>query len=248
MNRTVLVISSAVAGLWLATAACAGEHAHWTYSGAEGPEHWGGLDAAYSACASGRNQSPVDLTGMVEGELPALRLSYQPGGQEVVNNGHTVQINYAPGSTLEVDGHSFELKQFHFHAPSENVIEGKPFPMEAHFVHADAAGNLAVISVMFKVGAGNAELAKAWAQMPEAAGGKHALAAPVSATALLPAGHDYYRFNGSLTTPPCSEGVVWLVMKDTATASQAQVEKFMHAMHHPNNRPVQPLNARVVVK
>jgi carbonic anhydrase len=246
------LLSPALAGLCLsigiATTASAGGGGHWGYSGAEGPEHWGELDAKFSVCAGGRNQSPIDLTNMVEGNLQPIEIDYRPGGTEVVNNGHTIQVNYQPGSTIKVDGQVFELKQFHFHSPSENTVEGHSYPMEAHFVHADEAGNLAVIAVMFEAGEENAALEKVWSRMPAHAGDKQALAEPVDAGRLLPHDRDYYRFNGSLTTPPCSEGVRWLVMKYYDTASEEQLHKFAHTMHHPNNRPVQPVNARLVVK
>jgi carbonic anhydrase len=221
---------------------------HWGYSGAQGPAHWGKLDPAFYTCATGKNQSPVDISGVVDAELPDIKINYKPGGVEVVNNGHSIQVNYAPGSTMSVSGQSFELKQFHFHSPSENTIEGKSFAMEAHYVHADKDGNLAVISLMFDEGKENAELAKAWDYMPAKAGEKKALTTKVSPGSLLPKDRDYYRFNGSLTTPPCTEGVLWLVMEDVSTASKAQIEQFTRTMKHDNNRPVQPLNARIVVK
>jgi carbonic anhydrase len=234
--------------LLLSTNAFAEGKAHWGYSGHEGPEHWAELSAEYGTCASGKNQSPVNLSGMIEGNLPTMKINYNAGGNEVVNNGHTIQVNYAAGSTITVAGKTFELKQFHFHSPSENTIEGHSYPMEAHFVHADKDGNLAVIAVMFKPGEHNAELEKAWAHMPHEAGAIQKLDEMVDANVLLPHDFDYYRFNGSLTTPPCTEGVNWFVMKFYDTASQAQIDKFVHAMHHDNNRPVQPTNARLIIK
>jgi carbonic anhydrase len=246
MTKTGTIIFAAA--LTVSTQGIAGEKSHWTYSGNEGPEQWGSLDDSFTTCSSGKNQSPINLTRMVEGELPELTINYKTGGNEIVNNGHTIQVNYAPGSTMSVGKRSFELKQFHFHSPSENTIEGHSYPMEAHFVHADKDGNLAVIALMFKSGEHNAELEKAWAQMPEKAEGKQVLSSSVDANILLPPDHDYYRFNGSLTTPPCTEGVNWFVMKFIDTASKEQLEKFSHVMHHANNRPVQPVNARVVIQ
>ena len=231
-----------------ASFALAGENAHWGYSGHAGPEHWGQLDPKFSICAEGKNQSPVNLTGMVESDLSPITINYKPGGHEIVNNGHTIQVNYKTGSSIMVNGNVFELKQFHFHAPSENTIEGHSYPMEAHFVHIDKDGRIAVIAVMFKVGQKSAELEKAWEHMPGNAGGKSVLPQYVDAKILLPHSHDYYRFNGSLTTPPCTEGVWWLVMKLYQTASRPQIDKFIHTMQHPNNRPLQPLNARAILK
>jgi carbonic anhydrase len=221
---------------------------NWGYSGPEGPDHWGELAPEFSACSDGKNQSPIDLTGLIEGQLPEIQIDYKTGGNEVLNNGHSIQVNYAPKSTLGIAGHSFELQQFHFHSPSEHTIEGQSYPMEAHFVHADKDGSLAVIAVLFSEGETNAELEKAWSHMPAHAGEKHVLDAPVNADALLPPRHDYYGFTESLTTPPCSEGVRWLVMKDVDTASKEQIGKFTDTMHHANNRPVQPINARLIIQ
>lgn len=221
---------------------------HWGYSGEAGPDNWGKLDADYVACATGRNQSPIDLTNLVEADLKPINFAYKPGTKEIENNGHTVGIHYAPGSTITVDGHAFELKQFHFHAPSENTINGKHFPMESHLVHADKDGNLAVVAVMFEQGKDNPMLNPLWMKMPDKAGGKNALPKAYDVSAMLPSDRDYYRFNGSLTTPPCSEGVWWFVIKQPATASKAQIDKFTKVVGHPNNRPVQPVNARTVLK
>ena len=231
-----------------ASGAFAAEGAHWGYTGDEGPEKWAELDPAFAICASGRHQSPINLTGFVDADLPALKLAYAPGGTEIVNNGHAIQVNYAAGSTLTVDGIPFTLQQFHFHTPSENHIVGRSFPMEAHFVHADAEGNLAVLAVMFEDRATNIPLDELWKFMPRNAGGKAPLGGPFDASTLLPSSLDYYRFSGSLTTPPCSEGVRWLVLKEPASISSIQVEKLAGVLGHSNNRPIQPLNARTVIE
>lgn len=220
---------------------------HWEYSGEAGPGHWAKLTPEFGQCA-GSNQSPVDLSGLVEAKLAPLVLHYQAGGNTVVNNGHTVQVGYAPGSTLQLDGTTFELKQFHFHAPSENLIEGKSYPLEGHLVHVSDKGEIAVVAVMFEAGKANPVLAAAWGELPAKVGDIHTLKAPLAAEQLLPESRDYYRFSGSLTTPPCSEGVRWLVMKQPVEVSQAQIDAFKAVMHHPNNRPVQPLNGRVVLQ
>lgn len=226
----------------------ADDKAHWSYSGHGGPEEWGGLKPEFSLCGSGKNQTPIDLDGMIEADLPAITFDYQAAGDEVINNGHTIQVNFGAGSSITVDGQQFQLKQFHFHAPSENHIQGKSYALEGHLVHADKDGNLAVVAVMFEPGAANEVIGQAWKVMPEKAGDKSALGAKVSAEGLLPAQRDYYRFNGSLTTPPCSEGVRWLVMKAAMTASADQIEQFSHVMHHPTNRPLQPVFARPVLQ
>jgi carbonic anhydrase len=221
--------------------------AQWTYSGENGADNWARLSPEFSAC-SGKNQTPIDLAGFIKADLKPIKFSYQTGGNEILNNGHTIQVNYAAGSGISVDETEFELKQFHFHAPSENKINGKSFAMEAHLVHADKTGNLTVVAIMFNEGAENRELAKIWPLMPKSANTKSALAAAYSVGKLLPQGRDYYRFSGSLTTPPCTEGVRWVVLKEPVTASKAQVAEFAKAIRHPNNRPLQPVNARTVLE
>jgi carbonic anhydrase len=234
-------------GLLFTDTSFAMETSHWGYSGSEGPEHWGQIDTKFAICSSGKNQSPINLAGVIESNLSPMAINYQIGGNEILNNGHTIQINYKPGSSINVDGRTFELKQFHFHSPSENTIEGQSFPLEAHFVHSDTTGNLAVIAVMFEEGDKNTELEKAWRVMPENVEEKSPLPESIDANLILPHDQDYYRFNGSLTTPPCSEGVWWLVMKSSNIVSKEQIEKFTHTMHHPNNRPIQPINARIIL-
>ncbi|MCP4020342.1 MAG: carbonic anhydrase [Desulfobacteraceae bacterium] len=251
MKKKCLCLIILITGVCFSVVTFAGEKVHWGYSGHEGPKFWGNLAPEYTPCAEGRNQSPIDIAKMIESDLPPLAFNYQAGGTQVINNGHTIQVNYNTQSSITIDGISFELKQFHFHSPSENIIEGKSFPMEAHFVHADNKGALAVVALMFETSAKDAknnELEKAWAQMPAMAGGKAALVQPVDANLLLPKDRSYYRFNGSLTTPPCSEGVRWLVMKSHVTAAKAQIDKFKSVVGHPNNRPVQPVNARMILE
>ena len=227
--------------------AIASDTAQWTYSGEKGPENWSKLSPEFGACA-GKNQSPINLTGFIESELKPIELSYQAGGNEILNNGHTVQVNYAAGSSITVDDIQFDLKQFHFHVPGENRINSKSYPMEAHLVHSDKDGNLAVVALMIEEGAENKELAKIWPLIPLKANQKTVIPQPFSVAMMLPTNKGYYRFNGSLTTPPCTEGVRWLVIKTPISASKKQVEAFTHVIHHPNNRPVQPVNARPVLK
>jgi carbonic anhydrase len=233
--------------LLLSNSSFSAEGAHWAYSGEAGPDNWAKLSPEYSACA-GKNQSPINLSGFIEAKLKPIAFNYKGGSAEILNNGHTVQINVLPASSISVDGIQFKLTQFHFHAPSENRINGKSFPMEAHLVHADKAGNLAVVAVMFTEGKANKALEKAWAQMPKNEGDTLSLPPGISPLAILPTNREYYRYNGSLTTPPCSEGVRWLVMKHPISASKKQIEEFVHVMHHPNNRPLQAVNARPVLK
>ncbi len=245
MKKSCLI---AAAAIWLSAAPVLASEIHWGYTGEQGPDHWATLDESFRLCGEGKNQSPVDLTGTIEAELDEAKFEYIGLATEIVNNGHTIQVNYAAGSRFTLAGHTYYLKQFHFHAPSENLIDGKSFPMEGHFVHADMHGNLAVIAVMYTVGEENGAMKKLWRQMPAEAGTTVAMASRVKAEELMPESRDYYRFNGSLTTPPCSEGVLWLVMKNPVTISEEQLNRFTEVMHHPNNRPVQPLNARAVLR
>jgi len=222
--------------------------AHWAYEGKEGPENWAKLKPEFATCDVGRNQSPINIDEAIDAPLKPLKGIQKVTAKEILNNGHTVQANFKFGNMLLLDDVPYQMKQVHFHAPSENTIKGKSYPLEAHFVHADKAGNLTVIGVMFKEGKANTGLEKLWAQMPKEAGAPIPLKAKVSASEMIPDNRDYYRFSGSLTTPPCSEGVRWLLLKTPMTASKEQIAAFEEVMHHHNNRPVQPLNGRLVVE
>ena len=223
------------------------EEIHWGYTGHTSPDKWASLSEKYRECGTGLNQSPINITHSIHGNLPPLAPSYESSSNYIVDNGHTVQVNMAAGSTVVIDDIVFELKQFHFHAPSENHIEGKEFPLEGHFVNLDKDGNIAVLAVMFEEGEENKELAKFWNTMPTEAGEIQKLELAKIANALLPKDKHYYRFNGSLTTPPCTEGVRWFVFKETLTISKEQVAKFHDIMKGDNNRPIQPLDARIIV-
>lgn len=218
----------------------------WSYSGATGPANWAKL-TDHNDCA-GKNQSPIDVSHLIEADLPPLELSYHEDGFECINNGHTVQVNFPTGNTFTLDHTTYSLKQFHFHASSEHTVDGKSYPLEAHFVHADREGHLAVIGLLFTEGQENETLAHVWEVMPHKAGESAGFHTPVSAASLLPEDLDYYRYNGSLTTPPCTEGVRWILLKHTATASVKQIHEIEELLHHPNNRPVQPANARPILK
>jgi carbonic anhydrase len=226
----------------------AGQAEHWGYAGTSGPAHWAQLDPANTACAKGRRQSPIDLHDFIRVGMRPLAPAYASDASEIVHNGHTVQVNYAEGSAIAVDGRAFELEQFHFHAPSENTLHGKRYPLEVHLVHADASGKLGVVGVLFDEGAAHPLLEKLWEKMPGKGGDKDALPAGLNAAELLPAKADYFRFSGSLTTPPCSEGVLWMVMKATSSASKAQIDRFTKTIGFANSRPVQPLNNRPVLE
>jgi len=195
------------------------------------------------------NQSPINVTDSIDALLHDIEFNYNESSFGMINNGHTIQLNYGSGSSITVDGQTFELLQFHFHSPSENHINGVSYPMEVHLVHKDAEGNLGVVGVMFEEGQENAMIAGLWSHLAEAAVGHEVKKddIKVNGYALLPNNKEYYRFNGALTTPPCSEGVQWMLMKNPIEISSAQVKQFVDLIGH-NNRPVQNVNARPVLK
>ncbi|MCE7554789.1 carbonic anhydrase [Aliivibrio fischeri] len=230
---TTLAVLSALSATPFASAS------EWGYTGDTGPNHWHGV------CQTGVNQSPIDITNAIESELEPITFNYGQAGENIVNNGHTVQVNIKSPQSIQVEGKTFSLLQLHFHAPSENLIAGHSYPLEMHLVHTDKDGNLAVVGVMFKEGKANPELAKIWSQMPES--GEITLDKKLTLTNLLPNDQAYYRFNGSLTTPPCSEGVTWLVMKNPIEISSEQLAQFRE-LYNGNNRPTQAINARPILK
>ncbi len=254
MNKNIKLLLSAVATLALSNTQLSANETkahtgHWGYTGHNTPATWGTLSKKFRECGVGLNQSPINITHSLQANLPPLNPDYSHSSKNIVDNGHTIQVNMEAGDTLTVDGIVFELKQFHFHSPSENHIDGKSFPLEAHFVHVDKNGDIAVIAVMFKEGAANPELEKIWTNMPNKEGDSKALKLKSIAKDLLPKDKHYYRFNGSLTTPPCTEGVRWFVLKQPMTISKEQIKKFHDdTMHHNNNRPIQPLDARMIVE
>ncbi|MBV8081760.1 MAG: carbonic anhydrase family protein [Candidatus Eremiobacteraeota bacterium] len=254
MNRRAL-LGQLGAGMF-ACAACASlgiprakaaDHGeiHWGYSGEAGPDHWGTLEPAFSMCSQGKLQSPIDLGQAIHAEFGDIELSYHETPLRILNNGHTVQINYEPGSTLALQGRTYQIVQFHFHTPSEHTANGKHYDMELHIVHQDDAKNLAVLGVFLKSGGTNAALDKIWSVLPLTETPEKTIAGvSVNAADLLPSKRsDFYQYLGSLTTPPCSEGVLWLVLAEPVSVSLNQVAKFKRAFPM-DARPVQPLNQR----
>jgi len=216
---------------------------HWGYEGHGGPDEWANLSPDYAVCGKGREQSPVDLQQPIAAHLAPPAVSWQPMPLEVINNGHTIQVNCAPGSSMVLDGVTYQLLQYHFHHPSEHRIAGQSFDMEVHFVHRSAEGGLAVLGVMISKGAANSSIETIWNNLPAKAGEKVVADVKLQPSAMLPEDSASYRYAGSLTTPPCSEVVSWVVFRQGITASEAQIAKF--AEMFPNNaRPPQPLNRR----
>lgn len=220
--------------------------AHWGYEGAHSPDHWGSLDPGFAVCSGGREQSPIDLAGAEREVLSEIAFEYAPSPISILNSGHSIQVDYQAGSGIVLDGTRYGLVQFHFHHRSEHTVDGTDFPLELHLVHADADGALAVVGVFLEEGAANEALAPVWRHLPRQAGPAAPVQGTVDANALLPERRTTWRYPGSLTTPPCSEGVSWLVMTEPVTASREQIEAFS-ALFPVNNRPVQPLNGRRLV-
>lgn len=262
-STTRFIISSSILAMFLMTAcqpirpeamaghgsasAAATHSIHWSYEGAEGPDHWGELGPDYTVCADGSTQSPIDLTAATGEDLPDIVFNYGESHLNILNNGHTVQVNYDEGSSITVNDVKYDLIQFHFHAESEHTIDGQHYPIEFHLVHRNAEGGLAVVGVMVAEGAENPAFADILANAPA----KETPVAVVdgvmvAAAKLLPAGHLYYAYEGSLTTPPCSEGVKWHVLATPIEMSAAQIEALASVLHH-NFRPVQPLHERTLV-
>ncbi len=230
-----------------AASADAHEAPHWAYEGAGGPAEWGKLGAENAVCGTGTTQSPIDIsfTQTVAGGRTVFR--WDPNSAlTVVNNGHTIQANLAKGSTIEIDGTPYDLLQFHFHAPSEHTVEGKQMAMETHFVHKNERGELAVIGVMHALGVENGALAPIWTALPRE-GDKRSVPS-FDLLSVLPRERHMFRYAGSLTTPPCSEGVRWHVMQAPTTVSQSQVAAFLELFKGGNSRPVQPLKARDILR
>ena len=223
------------------------EHrAHWTYDGKDGPNQWGTLDPSYSECKLGHHQSPIDIRHAEKADLAPIQFDYAPSPLRIVDNGHTVMVTYEPGSFITIGDHRYQLKQFHFHHPSEEHINGKGFDMVLHLVHADASGNVAVVAVLMKSGKVNAGLQGVWDHLPKEKDKEATVEGVyVNAADLLPVTRGYYTFDGSLTTPPCTEGVTWFVLKKPEEISSGEVETF--AKLYPDDaRPTQKLEGRVV--
>jgi carbonic anhydrase len=222
-----------------------GEPPHWTY---EEAQRWSDLSAEFSACGAGTEQSPIDLSGAVGLDLPNSVMKYVPADATIVDNGHTVQINVPEAGTLELDGKVYQFAQFHFHAPSEHTVEGDHWPMEWHFVHKADDGSLAVIGVLVEEGPEWKPFDILIDSLPIDANVEDKVYGQVDIAAFMPDLTAAYRYDGSLTTPPCSEGVQWSVLQGTITMSQAQMDAFTSRFSAANNRPVQPTNDRILEK
>lgn len=222
------------------------EGAMWGYETHNGPERWGTLDPKFGICAQGKEQSPIDLVEARRSQLPPLKFNYRQTNIVIENNGHTIKVSTDPGSNIVLDEVRYDLKQLHFHHGSEHTIAGQQLPLEMHLVHQNDQGALAVVGVLFTEGATNKTLQSVWGDLPSQPTPSRAVAGKLDLDALMmPASHTTWRYRGSLTTPPCSEGVEWVVMTETLTMSAAQIEAFAR-IYPANFRPVQPRGARVL--
>ncbi|MEY4757526.1 MAG: hypothetical protein RJA34_2424 [Pseudomonadota bacterium] len=225
-----------------------GAEAHWSYEGDTGPQAWGRMKPEFASCANGKRQSPINIedASTLMGPAEPLQFGYQLSTGSVVHNGHTIQVDVLGENTLTVRGSVYRLVQFHFHHPAEEQINFRSFAMVAHLVHRNAEGQLAVVAVLMDPGEANSVLNKVWTYMPLDVNDRVRM--PIDAlnlNELLPKDQRYYQFMGSLTTPPCSENVLWMVLKTPATLSREQLRLFAQLFPH-NARPVQPVNGRPV--
>ncbi len=220
---------------------------HWAYTGPAGPQTWGGLQPGFQLCAKGQRQSPIDIQGGLPVDLEPVQFHYKASRFAVVDNGHTVQANLAGGNFIEVGGRRFELKQFHFHRPSEERIDGRQFEMSLHLVHKDEQGRLAVVALLLDRGVPHPAVQQVWNNLPLEQQQEQSGRTPLELAALLPSDPSYYTYMGSLTTPPCSEGVQWIVMRQPVSVSAAQIEIFVR-LYPMNARPIQQVAGRRILQ
>ena len=219
--------------------------AHWSYEGEGGPASWGAMKPEFAKCASGTRQSPIDIREGIKVQLDLVPFDYKPSAFRVIDNGHTVQVNVAPGNSIEVMGRRYELAQFHFHRPSEERIDGRQFDRVVHLVHKDPEGRLAVVAVLLERGSAQPVVQKIWNNLPLEKGEEVPARDTLDLGALLPSERSYFTYMGSLTTPPCSEGVLWMVMKQPVTISPEQIGIFAR-LYPMNARPIQSAAGRLI--
>jgi carbonic anhydrase len=227
-------------------------HASWSYSGDNGPQRWGDLDPTYALCKTGQEQSPIDLPASPPRHEPApVRPKWDPVPLRVTNNGHAIQVDDSAQSSLVVDGTPYHLAQFHFHSPAEHTVGGRAYDVEMHLVHKSDAGKLLVVAILFGSGSENTILAPVWDAMPSREGPSGVVAGTtIDVSSLLPSSPRYMRYAGSLTAPPCKEGVTWLVVEPDASAqmSPQQIKKLRDSTQPTTNRPLQAKGSREVVE
>lgn len=225
------------------------DESSWGYSGDAGPEYWGELSPAYALCADGSAQSPIDIRDASALDLVDIEFRYGESANNIFNNGHTIQVNVDAGSAIIYNGITYDLLQFHFHSPSEHTIDGIPAPLEIHFVHQDSnSGALAVVGIMLTEGESDSEAyAAVFDHLPAQVGAPKATGEPIVLAALLPEARAYFTYQGSLTTPPCSEIARWLLLDHPVSLSAQQIAAFT-AIYDGNARPVQPMGKRDLLR
>jgi carbonic anhydrase len=220
----------------------------WDYGESKGPSHWGDLKPEFAPCKNGHRQSPIDIRNPHKADLPPIEFDYKASPLHIIDNGHAVMINYGTGSFITVGKNKYALKQFHFHRPSEETINGKGYEMVVHLVHADQKGNLAVIAVLLQKGEDNPLVRELWSDLPKEKEREEDLdSVQIDVAGLLPVERGYYTYQGSLTTPPCSENVTWFVLKHPVTVSAAEIQQFSKLYRH-DVRPRQPSYGRIVLE
>ena len=222
-----------------------GHDVHWSYDGEGGPLRWGKIDAANAKCDTGERQSPIDIHDGIRVDLEPIQFDYKPVRFNVVDTGHTIQVNLGAGNYISVLGRKYELTQFHFHKPSEERINGKNYDMVAHLVHKDVDGKLIVISVLIEQGKSNSLIQTVWNNMPLEKNETVQPAGTLDLNQLLPVNRQYYTYMGSLTTPPCTEGVLWMVLKEPIEVTQEQISIFSR-LYPMNARPIQNTANRLI--
>ncbi len=219
----------------------------WSYSGENGPANWASIAAEYQNCSNGERQSPINIVPNLNGNLQPLVIRYQDNGAEVSNNGNSVHISFEPRSELAIGINRYQLSQVNLHTPSEHQITGQGYGMEAQLIHTDSEGKILILAILYEVGNENKQLNNALSVLPQASQANTLISALNSET-FLPENLDYFRYVGSLTTPPCLESLTWIILKTPAEISQEQVDSLRNVITNENNRPVQPINGRVVVE
>jgi len=219
----------------------------WDYGKATGPKHWSELSPEFTACKGGHQQSPIDIRETQKADLPPILFDYKPAPLHIIDNGHTIEVDYPPGSSISVGAKTYQLLQFHFHHPSEEHIRGKISELEVHLVHSDSQGNKVVVAVLINLRQNNDFLQSIFSHVPHQKDTEESMDVIVDATKLLPDGHSYYTFPGSLTTPPCTENVTWFVLKNPVEASASQIKMFAK-IHNNDARPIQALSGRGVLE
>ncbi len=221
----------------------------WGYTGDTGPEHWAELAPENKLCAVGTRQSPIDIRGGLPVDQENIAFDYRPSGFSVLDNGHTIQVTVAPGNGLTVMGRRYELVQFHFHRPSEERVGGRQFDMGVHLLHRDAQGHLAMVAVLLEQGRDDTGpqpvLQSVWANLPLEKGEALSAQGQIDLTRLLPVDPGYYTYMGSLTEPPCTEGVLWMVMRQPVTLPAQQLDIFAK-LYPMNARPLQAGSGRII--